>query len=110
MDRLQRIRDLNDQLRAFPLHPIGELVLTVGIMALPIRERLEVLRRVVTFDDFTPDNDPHGEHDFGAFDHAGVRYFWKIDYYDCRKLHHSPDPADPEVTFRVLTVMRADEY
>jgi hypothetical protein len=27
------------------------------------------------------DNDPHGEHDFGAFEHEGQRIFWKIDYY-----------------------------
>lgn len=110
MDRLQRIRALNDQLRAFPLHPVGELVLTVGVMALSIRDRFEVLRKVVELDTFTADNDPHGEHDFGAFDHAGERCFWKIDCYDCRKLYHSPDPADPDVTRRVLTVMRADEY
>ena len=38
MDRLQRIRDLNDQLREFPIHPIGELVLTFGVMALPVLE------------------------------------------------------------------------
>lgn len=110
MDRLQRIRDLNDQLREFPIHPIGELVLTFGVMALPVHERFEVLRKVVEFDDFTPDNDPHGEHDFGAFEHGGKRYFWKIDYYDCLKINHSPDPAEPAVTLRVLTVMRADEY
>jgi hypothetical protein len=33
---------------------------------------LLALRR---FDSFTPDNDPHGEHDFGALDFKGQRYF-----------------------------------
>ncbi len=44
-------------------------------------EQCAIIEKVVTFDDFTPDNDPHGERDFGAFDHGGKRIFWKIDYY-----------------------------
>jgi hypothetical protein len=37
-------------------------------------------------------------------------YYWKIDYYDRNLELHSLDPADPEVTVRVLTIMRVDEY
>jgi hypothetical protein len=33
---------------------------------------------VETFDVFTEDNDPHGECDFGTFDHDGDRIFWKL--------------------------------
>ncbi|MFC7662021.1 DUF3768 domain-containing protein [Methylorubrum suomiense] len=62
------------------------------------------------FSAFTPDNDPHGEHDFGSVEHKGTRYFWKIDYYDLQLAMHSPDAANPAVTVRVLTLMRADEY
>lgn len=40
----------------------------------------------------------------------GIRILWKIDYYDRDRQFHSPDPADPKVTVRVLTVMRSDEY
>ena len=66
--------------------------------------------RRCAFDAFTDDNDPYGEHDFGAIDEGGVRCFWKIDNYDRATEMGSPDPADPAVTTRVLTVMRADEY
>jgi hypothetical protein len=52
----------------------------------------------------------HGEHDFGAVDEGGVRYFWKVDCFDRNTEFGSPDPADPAVTTRVLTIMRADEY
>ena len=55
-------------------------------------------------------NDPHEEHDFGVVEHGGVRCFWKIDYYDREMEMLSPDPADPSVTTRVLTIMLADEY
>ncbi|MBY2985673.1 DUF3768 domain-containing protein [Rhizobium leguminosarum] len=105
-----RIRLLNDQLRAFPFPPRGEMVLTRSVADLPGDDLGEVLRQVRTFDAFSIDNDPHGEHDFGSFAHKGVRYFWKIDYYDIDKKYGSPDPADPAVTCRILTVMRADEY
>lgn len=54
--------------------------------------------------------DPHSEHDFGAFTLHGERLFFKIDYYDLGLTAHSPDPADPAVTQRVLTIMLASEY
>ena len=34
------------------------------------------------FDDFTEENDPHGEHDFGKFSFLNVELFWKIDQYN----------------------------
>ena len=59
---------------------------------------------------FTTDNDPHREHDFGSFEIEGETYFFKIDYYALDMDGGSEDPADPEKTTRVLTIMRADEY
>ena len=56
------------------------------------------------------DNDPHREHDFGSFEIEGETYFFKIDYYALDMIGGSEDPADPEKTTRVLTIMRADEY
>jgi uncharacterized protein DUF3768 len=71
---------------------------------------LEAVGAVQRFDAFTDDNDPHGEHDFGALDLAGRRLFWKIDYYDLHLRHGSDDPANPDVTRRVITLMLAEEY
>jgi hypothetical protein len=65
---------------------------------------------VAQFGAFTFEDDPYGEHDFGAFDLAGQRLFWKIDYYDQDLQFGSPDPADPAVTRRVLTILLASEY
>jgi hypothetical protein len=70
----------------------------------------ELLRIVREYDDFSEGNNPHGERDFGSFEFRGVKCFWKIDYYDLDLQGGSPDPANPKVTRRVLTIMRADEY
>jgi hypothetical protein len=59
---------------------------------------------------FFADNDPYGEHDFGAVEIGGERFLFKIDYYDRSLTAHSPDKADPAATTCVLTIMRADEY
>lgn len=88
----------------------GPVILTAGVAALGDIERCALLDKVQRFDAFTPDNDPHGEHDFGAIDHADARYFWKIDYYDLALQCASPDPRDTSITKRVMTIMRADEY
>ena len=70
----------------------------------------QIFAAVRDFDTFTEDNDPHGEHDFGTVVVARRKIFWKIDYYDNRMEFSSPDPADPDVTERVLTIMLAEEY
>jgi hypothetical protein len=105
---IDRIRDLNDDFR----HSFvgGVVLITAGVEAMPDEQRRSLLQKVRAFDTFTEDNDPHGEHDFGAVDEGGVRCLWKIDYYDRATEMGSPDPTDPAVTTRVLTIMRADEY
>jgi hypothetical protein len=72
--------------------------------------KADALMRVQSFSDFNADNDPHGEHDFGSFELADEKFFWKIDYYDRDMMFGSEDPADPEKTTRVLTIMLAEEY
>jgi hypothetical protein len=107
--RTARIAELNDLLRETFL--TGQVVLTEGISNLPDDVREAVLTNVRAFSAFNEDNDPYGEHDFGAIDIAGAgKVFWKIDAYDRDYRYHSPDPADPKVTCRVLTIMLAEEY
>ena len=105
---VNKIRELNDQFRRTFCG--GKVLRTVGVASLSTQEQAAILAMVQGFDDFNKSNDPYGEHDFGAFDFDGITYFWKIDYYDHDYLYLSPDAADPNVTNRVLTIIRADEY
>ncbi|MGL3214052.1 DUF3768 domain-containing protein [Bradyrhizobium sp. BR 1433] len=80
----EKIRDLNDGFCHNLI--IGcTVLLTPGVTCLESDRLAELLEAVRKFDSFTEDNDPHGEHDFGAIDLNAVRYFWKIDYYDLTK-------------------------
>lgn len=107
-DEVAEIRRLNDQLRCRGTG--GRMMITRGIAALGADMIVKIMWAVVTFDAFTPDNDPHGEHDCAILEVDGVRVLWKIDYYDLAFAGRSPDPADPDVTLRLLTVMLAEEY
>lgn len=120
-----RIRRLNDQLRTTFI--TGNVFTTPGFRELSDRYREEVITRIRAYDEFDEDNDPYGEHDFGALyrliedgswvtKSPGKRelydccVFWKIDYYDHNLEGGSEDPSDIEKTRRVLTIYLAEEH
>jgi hypothetical protein len=106
MSDATKIRALNDDARRTL---IGcRVMLTSGVQALG--KLHDVLAAVRSFDEFHAGNDPYGEHDFGSIELFGEKLFWKFDYYDLDLSFASPDPSDPSVTARVLTIMLADEY
>ena len=114
-DKSEHIRILNDAFRTEPLSALSAVlgrtfVFTKGVGAHGDDFLTRALKAVQEYSTFTEDNDPHGEHDFGSFDLDGIKLFWKIDYYDRKLEYGSPDPADPTVTRRVLTILLAEEY
>lgn len=108
--RGEKIAALNDALRKDLFGGFGRVVCTSGVNAKGATFVTRALTAVKAFDTFTGDNDPHGEHDFGAFDLDDERLFWKIDYYDLAMQFGSEDPTDTTQTTRVLTVMLSSEY
>ena len=104
----EMIARLNDALRT--TFQGGQVLVTQGVQhSDQMADVLEAVRRY-DFSVTDPGNDPYRERDFGAITVEGEKYFFKIDYYDPQLRYHSPDPADPRKTRRVLTIMRADEY
>ena len=106
MTKTETICRLNDAFRSSFMG--GRLLVTPGIA--DRADANAILEKVRSFNQFSEDNDPYGEHDFGALDWDAQKVFWKIDYYDADLSGGSPDPSDPAVTTRVLTVMLAEEY
>lgn len=120
--RIARLNDLSRRARG-----VGcTVVATAGFRSLPDTDQSCVRELIETFDDFTEDNDPHGERDFGAIyqladgrwtterprvrENERERVFWKLDYYDRELQFASENAANPAITRRVLTIMLADEY
>lgn len=124
-EQLDTIRRLNDAARQFP-GTASIANVTIGIHALPDADRLAALAAIVENTNFDCDNDPYGEHDFGAVyqlpgshwtqhrpnDEPAISQtvFWKIDYYDPSLTFGSEAPWDEQQTKRVLTIMLASEY
>ena len=113
-DQTQTIAAQNDRFRrdgAASGLP-GAVIATAGVAALPSPLPIILLAKVRAFNDFNKDNDPYGEHDFGSVELLGAgKVFWKIDYYADEAMEYgSDDPTDPAKTYRVLTLMLADEY
>ncbi|MDO8605481.1 MAG: DUF3768 domain-containing protein [Phaeospirillum sp.] len=108
MDQASKIAELNDRLRRH--HIGGRVMITQGIQALDQDAVTEIIAAVAAFSDFTPDNDPYHEHNCAVMTVGEHRIIFKIDAYDREMTFASPDPADPAVTVRVLTIMLADEW
>jgi hypothetical protein len=122
--RTQQEARLNDAARNGTL-PKSRIVTTRGVAELlagdsqndGVRAANQILnmnrlRRQLTQAPIDPDNDPYGEHDFGAFNFMDQRILWKIDcYVDDGQLQWGSDtPWDEATTCRVMTVMLASEY
>ena len=102
------IATLNDKFRKSFIG--GEVLLSVGIAAMSSEDKANIISMVQNFNDFTPSNDVYGEHDFLSIDYKGNKIFAKIDYYDLNYEFMSENPANPDITNRVLTILLSCEY
>ncbi len=104
----ERIRALNDELRKTGAG--GKTFLTRSLIEKGADFIAKATAAVRSFDAFTNDDDPWQEHDCAVLEADGEPVMFKIEYYDVNMEYGSPDPADPKVTRRVLTIMLASDY
>ena len=102
------IATLNDNFRRSFIN--GEVLLSAGIAAMSSEDKANIVSMVQNFNDFNDDNDVYGEHDFFSIDYKGNKIFAKIDYYDLNYEFMSENPANPDITNRVLTILLSCEY
>jgi hypothetical protein len=103
MDKRARIIELNDQLRT--TFKGGRVQMTRGVYELDDRLRGRALSVLARYNKFAADS----EHDRGIFIFSGFAFEWRIEYRGKDGMGVSPDPADPEQTFRVLTLYAVDD-
>jgi hypothetical protein len=99
--------ELNDRLRSSLDQRFGAVILSYAVASTGLAVQMSVREAVKTYSDFTPENDPNGEHDFGEFQVGDERYCWKI---DCRESAKSSDAPNLGGRPRTLMIMFADEY
>lgn len=108
LSRADRLRHLNDTFRR--TFSGGNVVVSRGVMLLAPDDRCALFQAVREYDSFKPEDDPFGEHEFGAVVFKNQRFFWCIDYYDLDLRRSSPDPTDPAFTVRIMTIVLGGEY
>ena len=102
------IETLNDNFRRSFIN--GEVLLSAGIAAMSSEDKANIVALVQNFNDFNEGNDPYSERDWGSFDYKDEKILWKIDYYDLNNQYHSENPANPDITNRILTIMTVFEW
>jgi len=118
LPKIEKIALLNDELRKklisgelFKADSKDKAYITRGASVFVNgMNRMQFLNNVALYRNFTKDNNPYGERDFGNFMYQKEKIFWKIDYKDNAMMYHSPDASDPSQTIRVLTIMKASEW
>lgn len=123
MDEQERARIVaqqNDTFRQWWIEGVGELsvpgrvFMTQGVHGL-LEETNKLTRDLLPlvgrYADFSADNDPWGERDFGIFNFEGERLYWKIDLFSDETMRAgSEEPTNLAKTYRVLTIMLQQEY
>jgi hypothetical protein len=96
-----KIIELNDQLRT--TFKGGRVQMTPTVYALDPQLRGRALFALAAYNTFADGE----EHDWGVFIFAGYSFEWHIEYRAKNGSGLSPDPADSEKTFRILTLYAA---
>lgn len=106
--RAEAIARLNDHLRKTGTG--GTIMITQNVKRITGFDADVLAAALANYNGFDADNDPHGERDFGDLTLFGHDLLFKIEYYDSDLKFGSDNPADPAVTYRILTVMLTSDW
>ena len=116
-ERAKTIAQHNDRFRntwAADFTISGQIVMTQAVAALCPAWMVRMMQAIQHFDDFTEDNDPYGDHSFGAVEITigdDTKTIWfKIDLYDLNLEYGAEDPTDLDQTKRVMTILFPSDY
>ena len=115
-DKSSLIQRVNDDFRQNQCSTVpGTTVITAAISYLAPLDIINIKANVKAFCEFNEGNDPYAEHDLGSFEYTTpdrtYTIRWKIDYYsDEECLYGSEDPSDMTQTYRVMSIMLAEDY
>jgi hypothetical protein len=105
----QTVEELNDTFRQTLLG--GRVALTDSVAhALGADGCEKLMHRIMNYEGFVRDGDRYDEHNFGVVLMSSKSFIWKIDYYSPDMQRLSNNPANVDITKRVMTVMLAEEY
>ncbi len=100
--------------RGFPRR--GRIVFAGGLAQEDRSKQIAAAQAATLDNNFTSENDPHGEHDFGAVTVPGsssfkeFKIFWKIDYYSSSEMEDGADDPSALQAYRVLSIFYPDDY
>ena len=103
MTKRDKIIELNDGLRK--TFKGGRVQITPAVYNLDPQLRGRAIWAMARYNKFDEDS----EHDWGVFIFAGYSFEWHVEYRGADGTGISPDPADSEKTFRVLTLYLAED-
>ena len=103
MGRREKIIALNDELRR--TFKGGRVQMTPAVYNLDPQLRGRAIWAMARYNRFADDS----EHDWGVFIFAGYSFEWHVEYRGADGTGISPDPANSEKTFRVLTLYLAED-
>jgi hypothetical protein len=109
VEKAVRIAELNDRFRKGD-RTLGKYSMSQQVSALSLEEKGQLIQLIQAFENFTSENDPYAEHDFGSIGMDGEKYYFKIDYYDSEFEYGAEDPSDERYSRRLLTIMHSSEY
>ncbi|MGA7452490.1 MAG: DUF3768 domain-containing protein [Rhodoplanes sp.] len=103
MNKRARIIELNDKLRT--TFKGGRVQMTPAVYNLDPQLRGRALCAMARSNKF----DDTSDHDWGIMIFASYAFEWRIEYRAADGTGVSPDPTDPDKTFRVLTLCVIDD-